>query len=353
MLELVETQAASDGELAERVRSGDTAAFAELWQRHYRPAYRAASQFSRMIDPDDLLSEAYLRVYQLLLRGLGPRGAFRPYLYATIRNIATNWATSKAATTSDPLEDDPEDVRIVDDPAVAALNRSLTSRAFRALPERWQTVLWYTEIEGMDPHEVAPILGLSPNGVAALSMRAREGLRAAWLQAHVKDEGQSEECRWALSKMGGNARQSLGKRDQARLDAHIPDCPRCILVSEEVEEVGSRLAMVMIPIALGGVAGGGLIEAMNEPGSLDFVHDLAMPALPDGLDGGSPATALTLPLVSTVLFARGRRAKLVAIVGAVLLVIGAAIAVERSIDSARPELPAFEQPANFFGEPAS
>jgi len=63
MLELVETQAVSDGELAERVRSGDTAAFAELWQRHYRPAYRAASQFSRMIDPDDLLSEAYLRVY--------------------------------------------------------------------------------------------------------------------------------------------------------------------------------------------------------------------------------------------------------------------------------------------------
>ncbi|GMA28813.1 hypothetical protein GCM10025874_20660 [Arenivirga flava] len=109
----------------------------------------------------------------------------------------------------------------------------------------------------------------------------------------------------------------------------------------------------MIPIALGGVAGGGLLEAMNEPGSLDLVHDLAMPVLPEGVDAASPATALTLPLVSTVLLARGRRARLVAVVGAVLLVIGAAIAVERSIDSARPALPAIEQPANFFGEPAS
>ena len=71
---------ASDAELTERIRNGDTRAFAELWQRHYRPAYRAAQQFARTMEPDDLISEAYLRVYQQLLAGRGPTTAFRPYL---------------------------------------------------------------------------------------------------------------------------------------------------------------------------------------------------------------------------------------------------------------------------------
>jgi DNA-directed RNA polymerase specialized sigma24 family protein len=43
------------------------------------------------------------------------------------------------------------------------------------LPERWQAVLWHTEIEGSRPAEVASLLGLTANGVAALGYRAREG----------------------------------------------------------------------------------------------------------------------------------------------------------------------------------
>src|SRR3982751_5124810 len=76
----------SDTELIESARSGDTSAFAELWRRHFRPAARVARQFTS-IDADDLVSEAYARIFQRVLAGGGPTGAFRPYLYTTIRNL--------------------------------------------------------------------------------------------------------------------------------------------------------------------------------------------------------------------------------------------------------------------------
>jgi Sigma-70 region 2. len=68
----------SDTELIESARSGDTSAFAELWRRHYRSAARVARQFTSSIDADDLVSEAYARIFQRVLAGGGPTGAFRP-----------------------------------------------------------------------------------------------------------------------------------------------------------------------------------------------------------------------------------------------------------------------------------
>lgn len=193
--------AASDAELIERARSGDQRAFGELWRRHYRSAARVARQFTSSIDADDLVSEAYARIYQRVLAGGGPTGAFRPYLYTTIRNLASTWGAATRDVQVQIVEDR-EDERIPDDPAAWALDRTLTARAFRSLPERWQSVLWYTEVEGMDPHEVAPLMGMTANGVAALSYRAREGLRKAWLQAHVSDGTALGECQWAMSRLG-------------------------------------------------------------------------------------------------------------------------------------------------------
>ena len=73
-------------------------------------------------------------------------------------------------------------------------------------------MLWYTEVEGLDPHDVAPIMGLSANGVAALAYRAREGLRKAWLQEHVTHATATGECAWVLAHAGGHARHSVSDR---------------------------------------------------------------------------------------------------------------------------------------------
>lgn len=286
---------ASDAELIERARSGDPRAFGELWRRHYRSAARVARQFTSSIDADDLVSEAYARIYQRVLAGGGPTGAFRPYLYTTIRNLASTWGAASRDVQVDIIEDF-EDERIPDDPAAWALDRTLTARAFRSLPERWQTVLWYTEVEGMDPHEVAPLMGMTANGVAALSYRAREGLRKAWLQAHVSDASASGECQWAMSRLGEHARDGLSNRDRERLTTHLAGCAKCTIVSEEVDEVGSHLALVLLPLLLGGVAGGSLLASLSQSSGASAAT-LPIPDVPVALDTIAGSGVLSAPIV--------------------------------------------------------
>ncbi len=287
----------SDAELIESARSGDTSAFGELWLRHYRPAARVARQFTS-IDADDLVSEAYARIFQRVLAGGGPTGAFRPYLYTTIRNLASTWGAASRDIQVDMIEDF-EDERIPDDPAAWALDRTLTASAFRGLPERWQTVLWYTEVEGMDPHEVAPIMGITANSVAALSYRAREGLRKAWLQAHISDSTASGECQWTMARLGDHTRNGLSARDAERMTDHLEDCAKCTIVSEEVDEVGSHLAMVMLPLLLGGVVGGTLLSQLAQPSS-SMAAEL-IPAMPQAVEAVAGGTAVAAPVIAGAL----------------------------------------------------
>ena len=46
-------------------------------------------------------------------------------------------------------------------------------------------VLWHTAVEGETPAQLAPRLGLSPGGVAALAFRARARLRQMYHQEHA------------------------------------------------------------------------------------------------------------------------------------------------------------------------
>ena len=314
----------SDTDLIESARSGDTSAFAELWRRHYRSAARVARQFTSSIDADDLVSEAYARIFQRVLAGGGPTGAFRPYLYTTIRNLASSWGAASHDVQVDVIEEF-EDERIPDDPASWALDRTLTAQAFRALPERWQTVLWYTEVEGMDPHEVAPLMGLTANGVAALSYRAREGLRTAWLQAHISNAGTSAECQWTMSRLGDRARNGLTAREKDRVDLHLLDCTKCAVISEEVEEVGSHLALVMVPLLLGGVAGGALLASLAHPASAMAAE--AIPALPAAVHAAGSGGVLAAPVLGGL--ALGSSTGAGALVGslAIIAVLGGGMAL--------------------------
>jgi RNA polymerase sigma factor (sigma-70 family) len=313
----------SDAELIESARSGDTSDFAELWRRHYRPAARVARQFTS-IDADDLVSEAYARIFQRVLAGGGPTGAFRPYLYTTIRNLASTWGAASRDIQVDMIEDF-EDERIPEDPAAWALDRTLTARAFRGLPERWQTVLWYTEVEGMDPHEVAPIMGITANSVAALSYRAREGLRKAWLQAHISDTTASGECRWTMARIGDHTRNALSARDAERMSDHLEGCAKCTIVSEEIEEVGSHLAFVMLPLLLGGIAGGTLLSQLAQPSSV--MASEIIPAMPQTVEAVAGGTAVAAPSIAGAL-SLGATTGTSAVVGslAIAAVLGTTIA---------------------------
>lgn len=239
----------SDTDLVASARDGDEEAFAELWRRHAAAGRTVARSFSTE-DPDDVVAEAYLRILAAVRNGNGPTTGFRPYLFTTIRSVAAGWGQRRR---EHPLED----AESIPDPSTTeaasmdALDRSLTVTAFRSLPERWQEVLWYTEVEQMTAAAVAPLLGLTPNGTAALAYRAREGLRQAWIQAHIAASPEGSEHRWTTERVGAYSRGGLGKRDTARIERHLAECTKCSIVAAEARNVGSRLTLVLLPLLLG------------------------------------------------------------------------------------------------------
>lgn len=276
----------SDAELIEHTRTGSQDAYAELWRRHSNAGRTVARSVTSSLDPDDLVSESFARIYQAVRRGKGPTGAFRPYLFTTIRNTAAAWGRSRRETSLDTL-DSFEDPDTNEASSIEALDRSLSARAFRSLPTRWQEVLWYTEIEAMTPAEVAPLLGMKANSVAALAYRAREGLREAWIQAHLQAVDDDSEHAFTISRLGSYARGNLSARDTAKVESHLDACQRCTIVAAEAKEVGSRMALVLLPLVAGAAGAAGYTAWLQTNGA----STTAVAAMPAGVTGGVALTA--------------------------------------------------------------
>ena len=80
-------RALPDADLIASVRTGSDAAFAVLYERHEQAARAAArSVGASRADTDDLVAEAFTRVFAAIRRGGGPEVAFRPYLMTSVRN---------------------------------------------------------------------------------------------------------------------------------------------------------------------------------------------------------------------------------------------------------------------------
>src|SRR5829696_3846028 len=248
---LAELDEPSDAELIDSVRSGDNDAYAVLYRRHAGSAVALARQLTgSAAEADDLVAEAFAKVLITLRAGGGPDTAFRAYLLTTLRNTLYDRARrDRRVELSDDMTRHDRGVQW-EDTAVARLESSLAARAFNRLPERWQTVLWHTEVEQESPAQVAPLLGLTPNGVAALAYRAREGLRQAYLQEHLTDVA-GEECRYTVERLGAWARDGLSKREQDRVEEHLAGCGRCRVLAAELEEVNSGLRGILAPLVLG------------------------------------------------------------------------------------------------------
>jgi hypothetical protein len=136
-----------------------------------------------------------------------------------------------------------------DEVVLADLDRNLVGEALQSLPERWRTVLWLTEVEGMTPMEVSAVIGLRPNAVAALAYRAREGLRQAYLQAHVRVEAKAA-CRSTVDRLGPYVRNKLSGRERDKVQAHLDGCATCRQRRDELADVNASLLGSLVPIPL-------------------------------------------------------------------------------------------------------
>jgi RNA polymerase sigma factor (sigma-70 family) len=240
----------SDAELIAAVRGGDTEAYGVLYERHLHAAKRAASCLSNTAaEREDLVADAFTRVLRVLRDGRGPNEEFRAYLLVTMRNAAIS--TTRGASVS--LYADVPETYLPNpggDPVELRWNASTAATAFASLPERWRTVLWHTEVEEESPADIAPLLGMSANGVAALAYRAREGLRQAYLRAHLRDVD-GRECQATVSKLAGWVRRSVPVPLGRKISRHLAVCADCQARAETLTRVNEELRASVAPVLLG------------------------------------------------------------------------------------------------------
>ncbi|MFB7463904.1 sigma-70 family RNA polymerase sigma factor [Streptomyces sp. NPDC056224] len=262
----------SDGDLIARLRGGDDGAYEELFRRHADSVRRYARSCCRDAHTaDDLTAEVFARTLQAVRGGAGPDQSVRAYLLTTVRRVAAAWTKTarrehlvedfavfaeQAATGSaggaglSGLSGDDTLELGADVRAMHEAEQSLAMQAFRSLPERWQAVLWHTTVEEASPSAIAPLFGLSANATAVLASRAREGLKQAYLQAHVSSAlTAGGDCARYSDRLGAYARGGLRMRAERGLRGHLEECARCRLAAGELKDVNAGIP-ALLPVAV-------------------------------------------------------------------------------------------------------
>ncbi|NKQ53409.1 sigma-70 family RNA polymerase sigma factor [Amycolatopsis sp. K13G38] len=288
------TVSADEQVLLRRLRAGEDKAFSELFELHAAAVRRLARGIANdASEAEDITAETFFRVLQALRRGSGPRDHVRAYLLTVARRVSWEWHGARRDV---PVTDDELTVRAGAgaDAHARTAEHSLIATAFTSLPERWRSVLWQTEVEGEQPAVVAPHFGLSANATAALARRARQGLRAAYLQAHLAMNRTSDvSCRGVIEKLGGYTAGSVTGSEAARIRTHLRGCSSCQSMHDELTDVCSSLRShagvlaFLVPATATAVGAG----ATSGSGTLAAVKGVLLSKLKIGIAVASTAAA--------------------------------------------------------------
>ncbi|MFC9754396.1 sigma-70 family RNA polymerase sigma factor [Streptomyces sp. NPDC056921] len=269
--------APSDADLIRQMRDGDDLAYEELFRRHSDAVRRYARSCCRDAHTaDDLTAEVFARTLQAVRRGKGPEEAVRAYLMTAVRHVGAAWTktakrehlvddfaafAAQASQASQVSDADTLDLG-ADVLAMHEAEQSMAMQAFRSLPERWQAVLWHTTVEEESPSEIAPLFGLTANATAVLASRAREGLKQAYLQAHVSQAlTAGGDCARYADRLGAYARGGLRMRAERGLRGHLEECSKCRLAAGELAHVNAGIPALLPVAVIGWFAAGYSLKA--------------------------------------------------------------------------------------------
>lgn len=327
MTRTTETTTTGDQGLVTAAAGGDATAFEELHRRHAPIAWRLA--FAITGHPDDAAEAVAAGTGAAFTATRAGRSQ------ATTHRVALATATRNAALDLRRGQDS------ISAPTVADEADPFLASAFHALPERWRSVLWLRDAEGLDADQVAPVVELTPEAVDQLAVRARRGLRERYLKAHVAN-APGRDCTRATNRLAALEDGTLSEADRATLERHLADCPGC---------TARRAAVAAIPTSLAALVA-------SAPDSL---HDKARAAWTSALATTS-STGLS-PRTEKILAGASAFAAAVGVLGAALFGTGgsddpvasplaplvADIDAPRPIDLTALALPVLEDPVPVRG----
>jgi RNA polymerase sigma-70 factor, ECF subfamily len=179
-----------DAGLVEAFRSGDVAAFEQIYRLHHRYVH---AQARRVIcdqhRAEDITQEAFLRLVRQLLSTDG-QIKLRAWLHRTATNLAIDEhrrtrTLQQYQEQRSPLEElhrtlDRGDKGHPEQEAESSEVRSAIRGVIATLPVRYRAILALRELEGLDYMSIARAMNLSVSAVESLLFRARRRFTEAY-----------------------------------------------------------------------------------------------------------------------------------------------------------------------------
>src|SRR5438876_7715328 len=181
----VERIAPSDGELIQRIGSGDAGAFELLYRRYARPVFGLAlRRLGNRMAAEEAVQETFASLWRSARTYKPERGPGAPWLYAVARNAIVDRSRAK----SEPAAELPETASLELGPADRAEASYVAWRVHRAvedLPQSERDVLELAYWGGLSQSEVADFLGI-PLGTVKTRTRTALGRLANVLEGELR-----------------------------------------------------------------------------------------------------------------------------------------------------------------------
>jgi RNA polymerase sigma-70 factor (ECF subfamily) len=178
----------SDVALLERLRAGDSAAFEDLFLRHYAAVYRVAyGVVGNAQEAEDLAQETFTTLYRQppLLDRANALGA---WLYRVAVNRAFNTLRAvKYAQREIGWASPPEQPRDPQDEYVRREERERVRAVLAQLPERTAKLLLLRHA-GLASAEIAAALQVAPGSVGTLLIRAERAFAQTYERTDLSDD---------------------------------------------------------------------------------------------------------------------------------------------------------------------
>jgi RNA polymerase sigma factor (sigma-70 family) len=225
----------TEHELVAAVRTGDDAAFEELFSRYREQistyVLRAVGDHARA---EDITQEVFISALRRMRDTERPI-AFKPWIYEIAKNACIDEFRRMRRTSEVPLNDDAEsaapDLQLPSPgpPLDVIVEERQTLRnlrgAFGGLSDTHHRILVMRELEGLSYLEIGERLGMSRAMVESTLFRARKRLNREFRE--LESGQRCEHVRSAIDRFDVRPARILGVRERRQVARHMAHCQPC------------------------------------------------------------------------------------------------------------------------------
>ena len=301
-------RALGDDRLARMAANGDSAAFAAIYERYLQQLHRYCTMIvGNAEDASDCLQSAMLKAFGAL-QSSTREITLKPWLY----RIAHNESISLLRRRRPAVEVDEENMGASPPAETDLATRERLSHLMadlRELPERQRGAIVLRELNGLEVSEIASWLGTSEGATRQMLFQGRRAL-------HEFSEGRDMDCLEVREALSDNDRRRITNR---KVRSHLRECAGCRDYKAVMDARSTDLKAIAPPLPAALAAG--LVKSFFGGGASGH-------ALGAGSASGVGATK--------GFGIAGFGAKAAATVAATVVVGGAAVVVNRVIET-QPE----------------